>query len=49
MWTTHYGAVEPGSTMEFNPKCSTHGYSIETPEVIDDDARPEYAPDLGDF
>jgi len=25
MWTTHYGAVEPGSTMEWNPACGVHG------------------------
>lgn len=24
MWTTHYGAVEPGSTMEWNPSCPVH-------------------------
>lgn len=23
-WTTHYGAVEPGSTMEPNPDCPEH-------------------------
>ncbi|WP_456505805.1 hypothetical protein [Arthrobacter sp. UYCu723] len=23
-WTTHYGAVEPGSTMEPNPDCKVH-------------------------
>jgi len=25
MWTTHYGAVEPGSAMEWNPGCPVHG------------------------
>jgi hypothetical protein len=25
MWTTHYGAVEPGSTHEYNPDCPEHG------------------------
>lgn len=25
MWTTHYGAVEPGSAIEFNPDCPAHG------------------------
>ena len=24
MWTTHYGAVEPGSTHEPNPNCREH-------------------------
>lgn len=24
MWTTHYGAVEPGSMMEWNPECAVH-------------------------
>jgi len=24
-WTTHYGAVEPGSAIEFNPECPAHG------------------------
>lgn len=28
MWTTHYGAVEPGSTHEFNPECPAHGSDI---------------------
>lgn len=23
-WTTHYGAVEPGSTHEWNPDCRMH-------------------------
>jgi hypothetical protein len=23
-WTTHYGAVEPGSTLEPNPECLEH-------------------------
>lgn len=26
MWTTHYGAVEPGSTHDFNPDCPVHGH-----------------------
>lgn len=25
LWTTHYGAVEPGSQLEFNPDCPKHG------------------------
>ena len=25
MWTTHYGAVEPGSQVENNPRCPKHG------------------------
>jgi dCMP deaminase len=25
LWTTHYGAVEPGSQLEFNPECPKHG------------------------
>jgi hypothetical protein len=25
MWTTHYGAVEPGSQREWNPDCPEHG------------------------
>lgn len=24
-WTTHYGAVEPGSTREYDPTCPVHG------------------------
>lgn len=24
-WTTHYGAVEPGSMYEYNPDCRVHG------------------------
>lgn len=24
LWTTHYGAVEPGSQMEWNPECPVH-------------------------
>lgn len=24
-WTTHYGAVEPGSTQEYDPTCPVHG------------------------
>lgn len=24
-WTTHYGAVEPGSTQEYDPTCPIHG------------------------
>lgn len=24
-WTTYYGAVEPGSTREFEPTCPVHG------------------------
>lgn len=28
MWTTHYGAVEPGSTHEFNPDCPVHGPDV---------------------
>ena len=27
LWTTHYGAVEPGSQVEYNPECPTHGES----------------------
>jgi len=30
MWTTHYGAVEPGSTHEFNPDCPVHGHDRPT-------------------
>lgn len=30
MWTTHYGAVEPGSTHEFNPGCPVHGLELAT-------------------
>lgn len=25
MWTTHYGATEPGSQIEYNPECPKHG------------------------
>jgi len=25
MWTTHYGAVEPGSQVEYNSRCPKHG------------------------
>ena len=25
LWTTHYGAVEPGSMVEYNPECPEHG------------------------
>ena len=25
MWTRHYGAIEPGSTQEYNPECPVHG------------------------
>lgn len=25
LWTTHYGAVEPGSQIEWNPDCPQHG------------------------
>ena len=25
MWTTHYGAVEPGSQVQYNPRCPKHG------------------------
>ncbi|MCB5280349.1 hypothetical protein [Arthrobacter sp. ES1] len=28
MWTTHYGAVDPGSTHEFNPDCPVHGPEV---------------------
>jgi hypothetical protein len=28
MWTKHYGAVEPGSTHEFNPDCPVHGPEV---------------------
>ncbi|WP_281270749.1 hypothetical protein [Amycolatopsis palatopharyngis] len=26
-WTVHYGAVEPGSQLEYNPDCLVHGES----------------------
>lgn len=29
MWTTHYGAVEPGSQIEFNPECPKCGTAPE--------------------
>lgn len=25
LWTTHYGAVDPATTHEFNPLCPEHG------------------------
>jgi hypothetical protein len=28
-WTTHYGAVEPGSQREWNPECPEHGRATE--------------------
>jgi len=31
MWTTHYGAVEPGSQIEFNPDCPSHGTTTTHP------------------
>lgn len=34
MWTTHYGAVEPGSQLEFNPDCPEHGDSTTSPERL---------------
>lgn len=36
MWTTHYGAVEPGSTIEYNPECPEHGApALESAEAGD--------------
>ena len=34
MWTTYYGAVEPGSQIEYNPECPKHGW--EAHEHTDD-------------
>lgn len=34
MWTTHYGAVEPGSQIDYNPDCPMHG-AAPTPEHDD--------------
>lgn len=31
LWTTYYGAVEPGSTREFDPDCVVHGYVAGRP------------------
>ena len=33
MWTTHYGAVEPGSQVEWNPDCPKHG-DADTPAEV---------------
>ncbi len=33
-WTTHYGAVEPGSTREFDPTCPEHGYAVDRSNEI---------------
>lgn len=38
LWTTHYGAVDPGSTHQFNPDCPAHG-----PEVAAAGARTQSA------
>lgn len=29
LWTTHYGAVDPATTHEFDPICHVHGYSSQ--------------------
>ncbi len=39
MWTTHYGAVEPGSTMEWNPSCPVHAAGRCVVEPMDADFR----------
>jgi hypothetical protein len=31
LWTTYYGAIEPGSTREFDPDCVVHGYAAGRP------------------
>ena len=33
MWTTHYGAVEPGSQLEYNPECPEHGVANPDPDA----------------
>lgn len=35
MWTTHYGAVEPGSQVEFNPNCPQHGNPDQSPPGVE--------------
>lgn len=27
-WTTHYGAVDPATTHEYNPECPQHGEGV---------------------
>jgi hypothetical protein len=51
MWTTHYGAVEPGSTHEFNPDCPVHGLEVaaageEMLDLIFNTKAPEPSADL---
>ena len=41
MWTTHYGAVEPGSQVEKNPRCPKHGDKPTSATVT------LYCPDCG--
>lgn len=38
--TVHYGATEPGSTMEFNPHCPVHGYDEPPNALVDPDLPP---------
>jgi hypothetical protein len=35
MWTSHYGAVEPGSQFDWNPFCPVHGETPIYAEVAD--------------
>ncbi len=42
MWTTHYGAVEPGSQVEKNPRCPKHGDKPTSATVT------LYCPDCGE-
>ena len=42
MWMTHYGAVEPGSQVENNPRCPKHGEKPTTATVT------LYCPDCGE-
>ena len=42
MWTTHYGAVEPGSQVENNPRCPKHGEKPMSATVT------LYCPDCGE-
>ena len=37
MWTTHYGAVEPGSQVEYNPDCPLHGGPVDDRAWTDED------------